>query len=67
MSKLIYLKTIIPRTYWSVVERDGQPELVIWREWLGNAYKIVSLAGSWGRWDRQRIANETKLTPKEER
>lgn len=58
MSKLIILKTIWPRTFWSVVERDGIPELVIWREWLGNSYRIVSLAGSWGRWDRHRIVAE---------
>lgn len=50
------LTTIIPRTCWTVVERDGQPELVLWRMWLGNSYGIVSLAGGWGRWDRARIA-----------
>ena len=59
MNKLCHFKvillTIVPRTYWSVVERDGVPELVIWREWLGNSYRIVSLAGNWGRWDRNRL------------
>jgi hypothetical protein len=49
------LKTMFPRTFWTVVERDGIPELVIWRQWLGHAYSIVSLGGQWGRWDRQRI------------
>lgn len=51
------LKTLWPRTFWTVVERDGIPELVIWRMWLGNSYRIVSLAGQWGRWDRQRISH----------
>lgn len=54
----IRLKTIVPRVFWTVVERDGQPEMVIWREWLGNAYDIRSIAGGWGRWDRNRIAHE---------
>lgn len=56
----IRLRTVIPRVFWTVVERDGQPELVIWREWLGHAYDISSVAGSWGRWDRQRIESETR-------
>lgn len=53
------LKTLWPRTLWTITERDGIPELVIWREWLGNAYNIVSLAGSWGRFDRQRMIRES--------
>ena len=52
----LYARTLVPRTFWTVVERDGRPELVVWREWLGNAYDIASLAGDWGRWDRARIA-----------
>jgi len=51
----LYARTIVPRVMWTVVERDGQPELVIWREWFGSAYDITSLAGDWGRWDRTRI------------
>ena len=52
------LRDPFPRTHWTVVERDGVPELVIWRQWLGSAYDIVSLAGGWGRYDRQRIERE---------
>ncbi len=54
----LYARTIVPRIMWTVVERDGQPELVIWREWLGSTYDIHSIAGGWGRWDRTRIAHE---------
>lgn len=52
------LRQLVPHTEFAVVERDGQPELVIWRQWLWNAYDIVSLAGKWGRWDRERIKRE---------
>lgn len=53
LRRLVLLaRTIIPRVMWSVVERDGEPELVIWREWLGYSYDIVSIAGTWGRFDR---------------
>lgn len=53
------LLTLLPRTSWEVVERDGIPELVIWRQWLGRAYDIRSIAGGWGRWDRQRREHES--------
>lgn len=61
----MFFKTLVPRTYWQVVERDGIPELVIWRQWLGNAYGIASLGGQWGRFDRQRIIRETQPKNKE--
>lgn len=59
----LLLRTLFPRIFWTVVERDGVPELVIWREWLGSAYDIRSIAGSWGRWDRTRIARSRTEAP----
>lgn len=57
--------TLIPRTKYAVVERDGLPELVIWRMWLADSYDIVSLAGGWGRWDRNHRAAVSTSTESE--
>lgn len=43
----------IPRTIWTVVERDGHAEFVIWRQWRGRAYDINSVLSMPGRYDRE--------------
>lgn len=48
-----FVRWAFPRVVWTVVERDGHAEFVIWRQWLGRAYDINSVAALPGRYDRQ--------------
>lgn len=49
----LFLRSLVPRVLWTVVERDGRAEFVIWRQWLGRAYDINSIAALPGRYDRE--------------